>query len=154
MYRVWKTLSEFSGLLILGALIGLVWANIAPASYHAFVEFPLVEGGPIGHLHVDAEGHAHRVLTLHYLINDVLMALFFAIAGKEVWEAVALQQGSLRGRKAMTPMRTTTAPTIPEAIPQKADTMSVVTARDAGTRRKASCTLWNIRSTNAARSMM
>lgn len=30
----------------------------------------------------------HRVLTLHYLVNDVLMALFFAIAGKEVWEAM------------------------------------------------------------------
>jgi NhaA family Na+:H+ antiporter len=104
MYRAWKVLSQNSGLLILGALIGLAWANIAPSSYHAFVEFPLFEGGPIGHLHVDAEGHAHRVLTLHYLINDVLMALFFAIAGKEVWEAVALQDGSLRGRKAATPL--------------------------------------------------
>ena len=37
----------------------------------------------LGHLHVDDAGHAHRTLTLHYLINDVLMALFFAIAGKE-----------------------------------------------------------------------
>ena len=26
-------------------------------------------------------------ITFHYLINDILMALFFAIAGKEVWEA-------------------------------------------------------------------
>jgi NhaA family Na+:H+ antiporter len=104
MYRAWKFLSEYSALLILGALIGLAWANIAPSSYHAVIEFPLIEGGPIGHLHVDAEGHAHRVLTLHYLINDVLMALFFAIAGKEVWEAVALREGSLRGRKAATPL--------------------------------------------------
>jgi hypothetical protein len=55
---------------------------------------------------------------------------------------------------AMTPMRTTTAPTMPEAMPQKADTMSVVTASEAGTRRKASCTLWNILSTSAARSMI
>jgi hypothetical protein len=45
------------------------------------------------------------------------------------------------GRKAITPMRTTTAPTIPEAIPQNAHTSRVVTASDAGTRRKASCTL-------------
>ena len=104
MYRVWRFLSEYSVLLVLGALIGLVWANLDPASYHAFVEFPLLEGGPVGHLHVDAEGHAHRTLTLHYLINDVLMALFFAIAGKEVWEAVALGSGALRGRKAMTPL--------------------------------------------------
>jgi Na+:H+ antiporter, NhaA family len=104
VYRVWKYVAEYSALLILGALIGLAWANIDPASYHALVEFPLIEGGPIGHLHVDAEGHAHRTLTVHYLINDVLMALFFAIAGKEVWEAVALRTGSLRGRKAMTPL--------------------------------------------------
>ncbi|HPG22119.1 MAG TPA: Na+/H+ antiporter NhaA [Amaricoccus sp.] len=104
MYRVWRFVAEYSALLILGALAGLVWANTDAASYHAFVEFPLLEGGPIGHLHIDAEGHAHRTLTVHYLINDVLMALFFAIAGKEVWEAVALRNGSLRGRKALTPL--------------------------------------------------
>ena len=32
------------------------------------------------------------------------MALFFAIAGKEVWEAIILKNGSLRGRKALTPL--------------------------------------------------
>jgi len=32
------------------------------------------------------------------------MALFFAIAAKEVWEAVVLKNGSLRGRKAATPL--------------------------------------------------
>jgi len=43
-------------------------------------------------------------LTLHYLVNDVLMAFFFAIAAKEVWEAVILKNGSLRGKKAATPL--------------------------------------------------
>jgi hypothetical protein len=57
------------------------------------------------------------------------------------------------GRSAMTPMRTTTAPTIPDAMPQKAQTRSVVTASEAGTRRNASWTLWNMRSTSAARSI-
>jgi len=32
------------------------------------------------------------------------MALFFAVAAKEVWEAVILKQGALRGRKAATPL--------------------------------------------------
>ena len=32
------------------------------------------------------------------------MAFFFAIAAKEVWEAVILKNGSLRGRKAATPL--------------------------------------------------
>lgn len=104
MYRIWGVLSEYSVLLLAGALTGLAWANLDPASYRAVVEFPLSEGGRIGHLHVGADGHAHRTLTLHYLINDMLMALFFAIAGKEVWEAVALRNGALRGRQAMTPL--------------------------------------------------
>ena len=104
MHRVWAYVSEYSALLIVGALIGLAWANLDPASYHAFVEFPLLEGGPVGHLHVDADGHASRTLTVHYLVNDVLMAFFFAIAGKEVWEAVALKDGALRGAKALTPL--------------------------------------------------
>ncbi|MGR3780562.1 MAG: Na+/H+ antiporter NhaA [Albimonas sp.] len=104
MYKLWSFVSEYSLLLIAGALVALGWANLSPDTYHHFVEFPLIDDFFIGHLHVDAEGHAHRTLTLHYLINDVLMALFFAIAGKEVWEAVALENGSLRGKKAMTPL--------------------------------------------------
>ncbi len=104
MYRVWGFLSEYSLLLILGAVIALIWANLSPETYHHFVEYPLVDHAWVGHAHVDAEGHVHRTLTVHYLINDVLMALFFAIAGKEVWEAVALKEGSLRGKKALTPL--------------------------------------------------
>ena len=54
----------------------------------------------------------------------------------------------------MTPISTTTAPTMPEAMPQNALTSIVVTASEAGTRRNASWTLWNILSTSAALSMM
>jgi len=32
------------------------------------------------------------------------MAFFFAIAGKGVWEAITLENGSLRRRKALTPL--------------------------------------------------
>lgn len=99
MYRVWNFLTNYSLLLIFGALIALVWANVDAASYHHFVEMTLWDNAPIGHLH-----DGHRTLTLHYLINDVLMALFFAIAAKEVWEAVILENGSLRGKKAATPL--------------------------------------------------
>ncbi|MBE3636666.1 Na+/H+ antiporter NhaA [Mangrovicoccus algicola] len=104
MYRVWDFISEYSLLLIGGALIALVWVNIHPHSYHDFVEYVIAGDFFIGHPHEDAEGHVHRTLTLHYLVNDVLMALFFAIAAKEVWEAVILKDGSLRGKKAATPL--------------------------------------------------
>lgn len=99
MYRVWNFITNYSLLLIFGAVIALIWANIDPHSYHAFVEFKIWDHAPIGHYH-----HGHRTLTLHYLVNDMLMAFFFAIAAKEVWEAVALKNGSLRGKKAATPL--------------------------------------------------
>ncbi|MCO6383587.1 Na+/H+ antiporter NhaA [Oceanicola sp. 502str15] len=99
MYRVWNFVTNYSLLLIAGAITALIWANIDADSYHHFVEFVIWDHAPIGHLH-----DGHRTLTLHYLVNDVLMAFFFAIAAKEVWEAVILENGSLRGKKAATPL--------------------------------------------------
>ncbi|MFY0596814.1 MAG: Na+/H+ antiporter NhaA [Cognatishimia sp.] len=99
MYRVWNFLTNYSLLLIIGAVTALIWANTNPETYHHFVEFVIWDHAPIGHYH-----HGHRTLTLHYLVNDVLMALFFAMAAKEVWEAVILKDGSLRGKKAATPL--------------------------------------------------
>ena len=99
MYRVWNFLTEYSLLLIIGAVLALIWANIDYQSYYNLVEFKIWDYAPIGHYH-----DGHRTLTLHYLVNDVLMALFFAIAAKEVWEAVILKNGSLRGKKAATPL--------------------------------------------------
>ncbi|MGH1464305.1 MAG: Na+/H+ antiporter NhaA [Cognatishimia sp.] len=99
MYRVWNFLTNYSLLLIIGAITALFWANTNAETYHHFVEFVIWEDAPIGHMH-----HGHRTLTLHYLVNDLLMALFFAMAAKEVWEAVVLKEGSLRGKKAATPL--------------------------------------------------
>lgn len=104
MYRVWNFVTNYSLLLIAGAVLALIWVNVDAHSYHDFVEFVLVDDFIIGHAHLDDQGHVHRTLTLHYLVNDVLMALFFAIAAKEVWEAVILEDGSLRGKKAATPL--------------------------------------------------
>jgi NhaA family Na+:H+ antiporter len=99
VYRVWNFLTNYSLLLIAGALISLVWANVDAASYHHFVDFVIWDNAPIGEL-LDGS----RTLTLHYFVNDLLMAFFFAIAAKEVWEAVILKNGSLRGKKAATPL--------------------------------------------------
>ncbi|MFM2423965.1 MAG: hypothetical protein RLZZ70_354 [Candidatus Parcubacteria bacterium] len=79
--------------------IALLLANVFPDFYHALVDFTLWEHAPIGHLH-----DGHRSLTVHFLVNDILMALFFAVAGKEIWEAIALPNGSLRGKTALTPL--------------------------------------------------
>ena len=103
MYRIWSFVEEYSLLLVGGAAVALLWANVAPDDYHNFVHLPLWSDAPLGVLEV-VEGGTRRVLTLHFLVNDALMALFFAIAAKEVWEAVVLHGGSLRGKKALTPL--------------------------------------------------
>lgn len=77
-----KILLENSLFLIFGAIAGLVWANVDHASYENLLHFPLIENPWIGTPH-----GAGRLIDVHFLINDILMALFFAIAGKEVWEA-------------------------------------------------------------------
>lgn len=116
MYQVWNFVTRYSLLLIIGAALALAWVNVDPHSYHHFVEYPLWFNSWIGldiahwteafgpaaqHYQI---GDVERVVTVHYLINDMLMALFFAIAAKEVWEAVILKEGSLRGRKAASPL--------------------------------------------------
>ena len=116
MYRVWNFVTNYSLLLILGAAIALVWANVDAHSYHVVVEYPLWFNDFVGIplekwvkvMGEDASAfgihETEKVLTAHYLVNDALMALFFAIAAKEVWEAVILKNGSLRGKKAATPL--------------------------------------------------
>ena len=99
MHRVWNFVQNYSVLLLVGAGAALLWANIDEHSYHEIIDYTLLVNGYVGELH-----GAHRELTVHFLINDIGMALFFAIAGKEVWEAVALEHGSLRGRPAITPL--------------------------------------------------
>ncbi|MBR9762212.1 MAG: Na+/H+ antiporter NhaA [Rhodobacteraceae bacterium] len=105
MHRVWNFVTNYSLLLILGALTALIWANLDAESYHHVIHWVLWDHAPVGQAQLAEDGTvAYRELSLHYLINDMLMAFFFAIAAKEVWEAVILQEGSLRGRKAATPL--------------------------------------------------
>jgi NhaA family Na+:H+ antiporter len=60
-----KTFIDNSGLLTLGTVVAFVWANLERESYTRF---------------------AH---ALHFIVNDVGMAFFFALAAKEVTEATA-----------------------------------------------------------------
>lgn len=55
----------------------------------------------------DHEDSSHSWYSLSFIINDILMALFFAIATKEVWESL-LPGGALSNpRKAATPLLAT-----------------------------------------------
>lgn len=103
--------------LIIGSLAALVWANAAHLndsdSYTQFVHYDFAElwqSGPAESVVVAAgheEEHSSHGFTIHFLINDILMALFFAIAGKEVWESL-LPGGALANpKRAITPLLAT-----------------------------------------------
>lgn len=115
MYKVWNFLSTYSLLLLTGAAIALIWANTANDSYLHLVHYVLWDHAPIGHAHL-VDGEVQRTLTLQFLINDVCMAFFFAIAAKEVWEGIILENGELRGKKAMTPLIATAGGMIGPAL--------------------------------------
>ncbi|KAA3616129.1 MAG: sodium:proton antiporter [Calditrichaeota bacterium] len=99
-------LLENSIILIAGAFAGLLWANINHESYEHLLHFEIFKNTLIGYPLHDAADAAHgmRVINFHYLVNDILMAFFFAIAGKEVWEAT-LPGGPLsNAKKAAVPL--------------------------------------------------
>ena len=105
MRRAWTFATDYSLLMVAGAVIALIWANIDPDAYHAVVEWPILRDSPVGYATYGADGAVEtRTLTFHSLVNDVLMAFFFAIAAKEVWEALVLREGSLRGGRAVVPL--------------------------------------------------
>ncbi|MCA9569371.1 MAG: Na+/H+ antiporter NhaA [Myxococcales bacterium] len=92
--RTTNLLVEFSIPLLLGVLIAMLGANVAPELYHHAVEWE-----PFGH--VSLLGHH---VTLHFLVNDLFMVLFFGVAAKEITES-CLPGGSLNPiRKALNPL--------------------------------------------------
>lgn len=66
--------------LLVGTLAAIVWANGSLTSYEAFWETHLMVG--VGDLQLD--------FTLHTLVNDVLMAIFFFTVGLEVRREFAI----------------------------------------------------------------
>ena len=96
-------LLENSVFLIAGAFAALVWANVDEAGYHHLVHHELFTIGK-------------QKFDLHFLINDVAMAVFFALAAKEVWEAL-LPGGPLSNMKtAATPLMATAGGVIAPAL--------------------------------------
>ena len=70
--RTFKSfLQEFSIPLIGGVVAAMTAANISSEGYHHFL------GEPIPFLGI----------SLHFLINDIFMVLFFGIAAKEITES-------------------------------------------------------------------
>ena len=87
-------LQEYSIPLILGVIVGLVWANINFDVYHDVVEFDFWNFGK-GPFLDDGEHHDlndfyifGKHITVHFLVNEVFMVFFFGIAAKEITESI------------------------------------------------------------------
>ncbi len=80
MKNVFNTLSELAAFLLVGTFIALVWANMDYESYHAFIDGTIFTNAVINH-------NAPHAISLHFLVNDIFMVLFFGIAMKEVSES-------------------------------------------------------------------
>ncbi len=90
-------LQEFSIPLIGGVVVALVLANIDHELYERIIEWRPLSDAQIG-------GHA---ITLHFLVNDVFMVLFFGVAAKEITESM-LPGGPLNPlRRAINPVLAT-----------------------------------------------
>jgi NhaA family Na+:H+ antiporter len=70
-----RFLIENSLFLLIGAVVAMIWANMAPQEYEHFIHSKIFTVNGF-------------TMTLHFFVNDILMAIFFALAGKEVWEAM------------------------------------------------------------------
>lgn len=88
-------LLENSFFLIAGTLAALLLANLNHDLYSNLIHHSLLTNFSVG---------TSAQLSLHFIVNDVLMCFFFAMAAKEIWEAL-LPGGALSSlRKAMTPL--------------------------------------------------
>lgn len=116
MNRVSNLVTNYAAFLVAGAAVALAWANADAESYRRLVDYPLwfnnwIGADTTGWLRsagpaygITELGDVSRVLSVRFLVNDMAMAFFFVLAAKEVWEALVLKNGSLRGRKAATPL--------------------------------------------------
>lgn len=87
MNRINNLLKEFSIPLIAGVILALIMANYDLHIYHALLDIPFF-----------------GTITPHFLINDVFMVFFFAIAAVEVTQSV-LPGGDLSPiKKSITPL--------------------------------------------------
>jgi len=81
---------EFSVPLIGGVAVALLWANLAPQSYHDFIY-----------------NHFMGRLSFHFVTNDIFMVFFFGIAAVEITQS-CLPGGDLNpAGKAMSPLLAT-----------------------------------------------
>lgn len=99
MYRVSPFVRHFALALLGGAALATLWVNLAPASYYDAIEwrfFDLALPGWLAPVPIS--------ITPVRLVTDLCMAFFLFFLAKELWEALILRNGALKGRQALLPL--------------------------------------------------
>jgi Na+:H+ antiporter, NhaA family len=99
MYRISPLLARFAFALLAGVIVATIWVNLAPAQFYDFTEQRLFAARFPGWLSSNT-----FVITPMVVVGEGLMALFFALIAKELWEALLLERGVLSGRHVIGPL--------------------------------------------------
>jgi Na+:H+ antiporter, NhaA family len=92
-------LREFSIPLIVGVIIALFWANLAPESYNHFIHYEIFKG-----------------FSIHFFVKEIFMVFFFAIATVEITQSF-LPGGDLNPiKRAINPIMATVGGVIGPAV--------------------------------------
>lgn len=91
MKEIIRACREASLPLVAGVALSLVMANAAPNTYHNIIDTPII-------------GHH---ISLHWMVNDVFMAFFFAIAAVEIVHSLCKNGPLNPPKKAVTPLMAT-----------------------------------------------
>lgn len=127
MYRVSSFIPRFAKALLGGALIATAWVNLAPASYYDSIEWRLLDLA----LPTWIAPLPFSVTPLN-IVADGLMALFLFFIGKELWEALTVEHGALKGRQAALPAGLTLGGLLGAGLGWVATGYLVETAEEAG----------------------
>ena len=92
-------LKRYAKALLAGAALATLAVNIAPGAYYDTIEWHPFDSDPLYRLRLFYPG-----FTLATLVSCLLMPLFVLLIGKELWEALVLEHGGLRGKLAVAPV--------------------------------------------------
>ena len=127
MYRVSSFVPRFAQALLGGAALATLWVNLAPASYYDSIEWRLLDLA----LPVWIAPLPFSVTPLN-VVADAAMSLFLFFIGKELWEALTLEHGALKGRQALLPAGLTLGGLIGAALVWVLVGSLIETAEEAG----------------------
>ena len=91
IYKIFGRFRDLSIPLLGGVVLALIWATISPDGYHEFMHNPIFG----------------ETISLHWLVNDIFMVFFFAIAGVEIVNSLSAGGALNPIRKAVTPLMAT-----------------------------------------------